>query len=414
MSSVSDTSANKSWGRVDDTNTVFVREGDGERAVGQYPDGTPEEALAYFERKYTDLAGQVTLLEQRIKRGTSVNDVASTVTRLRDQITGANAVGDLASLVSRLDVLTGTVEELTEQQRLEQEKAREEARELRESIVVRAEKLAAQDLSKVQWKQTSADLDALFSEWQSQQKTGPRLPKAEADALWKRFRGARSQIEAARRAFFAELDATNREVRQRKEKLIEQAEALASRGADGIQSYRDLLEAWKASGRAGRKLDDQLWARFKAAGDILYGAKADIDAQLDEEFGANLILKEELLTQAAPILEEKDHAAARSALANIQRKWDEIGRVPRDAVRTIDARIRTIEEHVKQLEETHWQNNNPETKARTAGLRGQLEESIEQLEAQLAEANAASDKRKIEETTKALETQRSWLSAIGE
>ena len=48
------------WGRVDETGTVFVREASGERAVGQYPDGTPEEALAYFERKFTELAGQVT------------------------------------------------------------------------------------------------------------------------------------------------------------------------------------------------------------------------------------------------------------------------------------------------------------------------------------------------------------------
>ena len=51
------------WGRVDETGTVFVREESGERAVGQYPDGTPEEALAYFQRKNTELAGQETLLE---------------------------------------------------------------------------------------------------------------------------------------------------------------------------------------------------------------------------------------------------------------------------------------------------------------------------------------------------------------
>ncbi|GAA3585024.1 DUF349 domain-containing protein [Klugiella xanthotipulae] len=410
MSSVSDTNASKSWGRVDDTNTVYVREGDGERAVGQYPDGTAEQALAYFERKYSDLAGQVTLLEQRIKRGTSVSDVASTVTRLREQIATANAVGDLASLIARLDILTGAVEELSEHQRQEQEKARAEARERRESIVVEAEKLAAQDLSKVQWKLTSAQLDELFTEWQTQQKTGPRLPKSEADALWKRFRSARSHIEAARRAFFAELDATNREVRQRKERLIEQAEALASRGADGVPAYRDLLESWKNSGRAGRKLDDQLWARFKTAGDVLYGAKAQIDAQIDEEFGANLTLKEVLLEEADPILKLTDHVEARSALSAIQRRWDDIGRVPRDAVRSIDAKIRKIEDHVRLLEETHWKDNNPETKARAEGLRGQLEESITQLEVEIATATTPAKKSELE---KALETQKSWLSAIG-
>ena len=73
------TNDHEPWGRVDETGTVFVREADGERAVGQYPDGTAEEALAYFERKYVELAGQVTLLEQRVKRGTASADVARTI-----------------------------------------------------------------------------------------------------------------------------------------------------------------------------------------------------------------------------------------------------------------------------------------------------------------------------------------------
>ena len=69
------------WGRVDETGTVFVRTSDGEREVGQYPDATAEEALAYFERKYADLAGQVTLLEQRVKRGAPATDISKAVTR---------------------------------------------------------------------------------------------------------------------------------------------------------------------------------------------------------------------------------------------------------------------------------------------------------------------------------------------
>src|SRR5690606_17260675 len=57
------------WGRVDDDGTVYVREATGERAVGQYPDATPEEALAYYERKFAELEGQVSLLEQRLRGG---------------------------------------------------------------------------------------------------------------------------------------------------------------------------------------------------------------------------------------------------------------------------------------------------------------------------------------------------------
>ena len=49
------------FGRVDDDGTVSVREGDVWRAVGSFPDGTPDEALAYFTRKFDDLEATVSL-----------------------------------------------------------------------------------------------------------------------------------------------------------------------------------------------------------------------------------------------------------------------------------------------------------------------------------------------------------------
>ena len=87
MNHVTDEKA--TWGRVDETGTVYVREASGERVVGQYPDGTAEEALAYYERKFRELAGQVTLLEQRVKRGAPAADVAKTMTTLTASIASA-------------------------------------------------------------------------------------------------------------------------------------------------------------------------------------------------------------------------------------------------------------------------------------------------------------------------------------
>ncbi|MGN6130552.1 MAG: DUF349 domain-containing protein, partial [Nocardioidaceae bacterium] len=65
------------WGRVTDDGTVFVRTADGERQVGQMPDATPAEALAYFKKKYDDVAFEVDLLEQRVKAGTPAPDEAA-------------------------------------------------------------------------------------------------------------------------------------------------------------------------------------------------------------------------------------------------------------------------------------------------------------------------------------------------
>lgn len=400
------------WGRVDDTGTVFVRTTDGERAVGQYPDGTPEEAIAYFERKYTELAGQVTLLEQRVKRGAPAQDVAKAVATLRSSVSDANAVGDLAALEARLDALHGAVGELTEQQAAEAKAALESAISERTAIVTEMESLAAQDFAKAQWKQVSASVDALFDRWKKHQQDGPRLPKGESAELWKRFRAARTIIDTHRKAFFAELDSAHKEVKGRKQELVERAEALASKGADGIPAYRALLDEWKRAGRAGKKADDSLWARFTAAGDVLYAAKAEIDARDNAEFSENLDKKLALLAEAEPLLQEHDFATAKEALLSFQRRWDAIGKVPRDKVRTVEDRMRKIEAAVRKLEEDHWQRNNPEKKARSEGLASQLEDAIAKLESELADARASGDKARIAEAEEALDARKAWLSAI--
>lgn len=399
------------WGRVDEDRTVYVREGDIERVVGSYPDGTPEEALAYFERKFSDLSGQVTLLEARIARGTADSSVAGTVAKLQEQLVEPAAVGDIAALRARVEKLAAKAAEFGEKAQKEREAARQEALAKREAIAVEAERLAAQPESSIRWKDTSNAFEQLFTDWQTAQRTGPHLPKAQADALWKRFRTARQSFDAARRAHFSQMDATNKDVKARKERLIASAEALADRGVDGIPAYRNLLDEWKQAGRASRKLDDQLWARFKAAGDVLYQAKAAEAAQTNEEYLENLAKKQAILADAQPILELADHTAARKQLTAIQLRWDEVGRVPRESLREVEGQLRRIEDHVKGLEDEHWRKTNPETKARSEGLRGQLEQSIAELEAEIA---STSDVKKKAEAEQKLETQRSWLAALGE
>lgn len=400
------------WGRVDDDGTVYVRVGDGERAVGQYPDATADEALAYYERKYTELAGQVTLLEQRAKRGAPAADVARTVANLTAAIADANAVGDLAALQERLGALGGSVEELTEQQSAESKAALDEAVAYREAIVAEAEALAAVDPAKTQWKQASAAIDELFARWQNHQQQGPRLPKNEANELWRRFRGARTTIEQHRKAFFAELDSAHRESKTAKQALIDQAEALVSRGAEAIPEYRALLDQWRTAGRAGKRFDDALWARFKAAGDAIYGAKAEVVAQENEEYTANLDLKLALLDEAEPLLAETDREKAKKALLTIQERWDQIGKVPREQVRTVEDRLRKVEAAVRKLDEDHWNRSNPERKARSEGLAAQLTGAIQKLQDELDEAKARGDQAAIAKAQEALDARKIWLDAL--
>ena len=400
------------WGRVEADGTVYVVDDGKERMVGQYPDGTPEEALAYFVRKFADLEAQVSLLEQRLRAVAKPADTARSVKRLREQLAEPNVVGDLASLRRRVEALDQAAGDLTEQEAQERRAALAAAKAEREEIVVAAERLAAQDPASIQWKRTSAELDALFARWQEHQRRGPRLPKGDANALWQRFRAARSTLETERRAFFSALDAEHKRARDAKQHLIAQAESLAPRGSDGIPEYRRLLDDWKAAGKAGRKQDDALWEQFKAAGDVLFRAKHEAIERESEEYESNLEAKLALLDEAAPILELGDRVRARQRLTGIQERWESIGRVPRDRFREIEDRFRKIEEHVKRLEEAYWEQSDPERKARTQGMSSQLHESIAKLERSLEQAQANGDARAIREAEEALSARRLWLSAV--
>ncbi|HEY4571602.1 MAG TPA: DUF349 domain-containing protein, partial [Kribbella sp.] len=86
--------AGENWGRVAEDGTVFVRTKDGERAVGQWPDANPEEALAFYTRRYDALAFEVELLEQRVQAGTvSLDDARAAVKKVSSALEDAQAVG---------------------------------------------------------------------------------------------------------------------------------------------------------------------------------------------------------------------------------------------------------------------------------------------------------------------------------
>ena len=409
------TSDASEWGRVTEDGTVEVREGDQWRAVGQYPDGTPEEALAYFARKYDDLAVKLGTLETRAQGGgASASDLTKQATHLRGEATDAAAVGDLAGLRARIEALIESLAEANAKEAAAAKEALDAAIAERTAIVEKAEAVAARDLTKVQWKQVTVEMTELFDAWQAHQQNGPRLPKGTAQQLWKRFRDARSTVDKARRAFFSELDDVHRAARDVKSRLVERAEALAPRGIDGIPAYRNLLDEWKAAGRAGRKADDALWAKFKAAGDTLYAARAEQSAAEEAESAPRIEAREALLDEAKAVAEESNLKRARALLTRIQRQWDEVGRIfPREKERALDDRMRAIEQALKSREDVDWKKNNPETKARANDMSSQLLEAIEKLEAELAAAEAAGDKKAIKAANEALSARRAWLSALG-
>ncbi|MET1089849.1 MAG: DUF349 domain-containing protein, partial [Arthrobacter sp.] len=216
------------WGRVEGDGHVFLTIDGAEHPVGQYPGVSDDEALAYFARKYDDVVAQLVLLEQRVSSKAPSTDMQKTVTHLREQLAERNMVGDLRSAEARLDKLSAEIVDLEKAEKAEHDAVRASELAAREAIVSEAEQISGQDPAQTQWKTSSARMNELFETWKTAQKSGVRLGRSNEDALWKRFRAARTVFDRHRRAYFSQLDSNNSAAKTAKEKLIAEAEALST------------------------------------------------------------------------------------------------------------------------------------------------------------------------------------------
>lgn len=400
------------FGRVADDGTVYVREGDGERAVGSYPGASATDALQYFARKYDELYAAADLLHQRadLPEVTS-KDLTEGLSGLRTHIGEANVVGDLAALTSVIDGIEAQIAARKESEGAARAAARAEAKVVREALVSQAESIAAQPLERIQWKTSSATMRSLLDAWKEQQRSGARLDKESEAALWQRFSRARNSFDKARRSHFAELEATRGSARAAKEKLVAEAEKLAASTdwAATAGAFKRLMDQWRTAGRASRTEDDALWARFKAAQDSFFAAKDEVVAAEDQEFRANLEVKLALLAEAEKLLPVTDIEATKSALRGIQDRWEAAGKVPRADMERTEKGLRRIESAIRDADEKKWRRTNPEVTARAHSLATQLEASVAKLEDELALAEAKGNTKKAADLSAKLAAQRAWL-----
>ena len=197
-----------------------------------------------------------------------------------------------------------------------------------------------------------------------------------------------------------------------KEQLAAEAEALANSTDWGPTTgvYRDLMARWKAAGPAPRAVEDSLWKRFRGAQDTFFAAKQAALSAQDSEFRANAQAKEALLAEMEALLPVRDLAAARAAYREILRRWSVIGKVPRDAIRTLDSRLRAVETAINEAEGERWRRTNPETRARAEDTAAKLEAQIAALEQRAAKAEARGDHRAAREAAQSAATYREWLA----
>ncbi|WP_338892708.1 DUF349 domain-containing protein [Rhodococcus sovatensis] len=385
------------FGRVDDDGTAWVITADGERQIGSWQAGDAAEGLAHFGRRFDDLSTEIALLEARLTAGSGdAKKTKAAAVALAETLPTAAVIGDIDSLAERLRLVIEHSDAAAAVARQEKELERAAHTARKEELAAEAEQIGSES---TQWKHAGDRLREILDEW----KTIRGVDRKVDDALWKRYSKARENFNRRRGAHFADLDRERGAAKTRKEELVTQAEALSASTDWGptAAAFRDLLTEWKAAGRAPRDADDALWKNFKAAQDVFFAARNAAASERDAEFEANAVAKEELLAKYGNIDPRNNLDAARSALRDLQEKWDAQGKVPRDKMQELEGRLRAIEKSVSEAVDAQWRRTDPEALARAA----QFRERVAQFEEQAAKATAAG---KDKDAKRALEQAQQW------
>lgn len=389
------------FGRIDADGTVYVKTAAGERQVGSWQAGTPEEGLLHFARRFADLLVEVDLLQTRLASGAAdPQHTRTSLRRMRESLDTMHAVGDFDALASRVDGLITIAEQRTEETRAARAEAKAEAIARKEALASEAEQIATES---TQWKAAGDRMRQILDEWKTI-KVGDR--KAETE-LWRRYAAARDAFSRRRGSHFATLDAQRKEVQSRKEALVAEAEELAASTDWGPAATRmkQLMAEWKAAGRASRETEQRLWERFRVAQDGFFARRSEVFSQRDAELNEHLETKRTLLMEAEALDVEADPQRAQQRLREILARWHDTGRIPREAQVGLERRLRAVEEKVRHAMESAWRRTAPEESPLLAQMRNQVAEAEQRLE----RARESGDPRRISAAEQALASKRRFL-----
>lgn len=372
------------FGRVDEHGAVFVFRDGEEQQIASWQAGTPEEGLAHYSQRFDDIVTEVVLLENRLKaHPEDAADLKRTAATLRDSLRTTAAIGDFAALEQRLIDFDQAAADAAEQAKTAKAQRRADAIAKKEALAAEAEELAE---NSTEWKQAGDRIRAILEEWRSIR----GIDRATDDELWKRYSRARDGFNRRRGAHFAELDRNRATARKTKETLVERAEALqdSTDWNETARAYRDLMQEWKAAGRAPREVDDQLWSRFRAAQDHFFGARDALNAERDREYEANAQAKDALIAEYnEQIRPEHGMQKAKAKLRELQDKWEEIGYVPRGRVSEYENKISALERRVADAEEAIWRKSDPAAQEKVH----QFQEKADELHRQAEKAEEQGD-----------------------
>lgn len=206
-------------------------------------------------------------------------------------------------------------------------------------------------------------LQELHYEWRE---IGP-VPRDKKDEIWDRFKESTAQINKKHQDHFKILKDEQKDNLDAKTRLCEQIEEINSRNVQSPKEWNalsqkvvELQKLWRTIGFAPKRDNNRIYDRFRSACDEFFNQKREYFSRHREEQNQNLQLKTELCMQAEALASNTDWKETTDELIKIQKKWKEIGPIPKKVSDSLWLRFRTACDTFFENKKKHFQGQNTE------------------------------------------------------
>lgn len=192
--------------------------------------------------------------------------------------------------------------------------------DVKEALIKEAEKTSLSD----DFKKATEKMTSLMDQW----KVSGNAGKKTDDELWERFNAARQKFYDRKHANWENRAAQFENAKKVKEDLIEKAKSLqdSEEWQKTSAKYKELMDAWKAAGNAGREFDDDLWNAFNEARQKFYAKRNEFYEKLHAEHDEKYAEKQALVKEAKSIAGLQEYTREQTAMMKeLSNKWKSIG-----------------------------------------------------------------------------------------
>jgi serine/threonine-protein kinase RIO1 len=323
-----------------------------EQAVARVTQRADEQHAAEERSQRQQLQRIEQLIERAQKRSTAEDLTLREAERLARDLRGAIEApapvekDQQAALLERIKAAAAAIAPRVHDLREMDEWKRFANAAVQEELIAKAEALRTKFGFDAPEGPKEEDLDKAARELhdiQERWKSVAEAPRAQAQALWHRYRQAADPIQARLREFFSHRNEERKGNLEKKLALITRAEALAD-STDWIKTADELkkLQAeWQQVGPVPRQETRATWKQFREACDRFFTRRNADLAERKETWTANLTRKEALCARAEELAASREWDKAAAEIRRLQADWKTIGPVRRNKSEAVWQRFRT-------------------------------------------------------------------------